>query len=387
VIKDPTEKSTQDELEDGIDAIVYAVWVSVAGLIASKLKQGQSITNVYTELPKDMQEITRIFQSARQQVDAKVKSAFESMATANDAWAAQFYKAANVEQVAIQADPLKKLILERGLKEAAAASDLVQTSVVAITDGVTTQTVESAYKAVLNTFTARMVQEAETGITAQKASTQVVSQLIQKVSGQKMCVVYQSGRTMELNAAVRMNVMDAYRNCLQDLRYKQGEEFGANGVEVSSHDPCAPDHVDFQGRQYTYAEWKTAEQGASGRLIGSGQNCTHVVWPVIVGVNVRSKTDAQLKAIKESSEEQITFKGVGGQELTKSRYECTQYQRQMERSIRKQETAAYLNQKAGNEQAAKALKAQAKSARATYKSISEQMGLKTRLERTKTYVL
>ena len=38
---------------------------------------------------------------------------------------------------------------------------------------------------------------------------------------------------------------------LLDIQQEVGERFGADGVEISAHYPCAEDHVDIQGRQFS----------------------------------------------------------------------------------------------------------------------------------------
>lgn len=64
-------------------------------------------------------------------------------------------------------------------------------------------------------------------------------------------VEYESSRTRTLGAAIEMNLKEATSQVYQGVQRRIGEEFGADGFEISAHWDCAPDHLYIQGRQYT----------------------------------------------------------------------------------------------------------------------------------------
>ena len=53
-------------------------------------------------------------------------------------------------------------------------------------------------------------------------------------------VDYATGYHRRMDSAVRMNVMEGVRTLNQTLLNQFGEEFGADGVEVSHHKNSAP---------------------------------------------------------------------------------------------------------------------------------------------------
>ena len=52
-----------------------------------------------------------------------------------------------------------------------------------------------------------------------------------------------SGLTRRLDSAVRQNVLDGVRAVNNDVLRQLGNEYGADGVEISAHALCATDHL------------------------------------------------------------------------------------------------------------------------------------------------
>ena len=78
-------------------------------------------------------------------------------------------------------------------------------------------------------------------------------------------VDYTSGRTRRLDSAVRMNILDGMRDMSNTLQKQFGEEYGADGIEISVHSNPAPDHADVQGHQFTNEEFKKFQQGLTAK--------------------------------------------------------------------------------------------------------------------------
>ena len=95
-------------------------------------------------------------------------------------------------------------------------------------------------------------------------------------------------------------------------------------------------------------------------------------------------TDDQLQEIIDRSNEEVTFDGLSGRPMTMSRYEATQYQRKVEAAIRRDNMASTLANDAG---ATTDAGRRAKELTGYYKSMSKDVGLTTRIERTKAYTL
>ena len=134
-------------------------------------------------------------------------------------------------------------------------------------------------------------------------------------------VVYDSGHTRRMDSAVRMNLLGGLRDLNNTITLRFGEEYGADGVEISVHENPAPDHADIQGRQFSLEEYDKLQageiaedkdgieyDGADKRAIGEW-NCYHKVFNIILGVSKPEYTDKQLNDIRESNLSGFEFEG------------------------------------------------------------------------------
>lgn len=169
-------------------------------------------------------------------------------------------------------------------------------------------------------------------------------------------VQYESGRTRRLDSAVRMNILDGIRQVNMETSRRFGEEYGADGIEISVHSAPAPDHADIQGRQFRKAEYAKLEAGLTaidvngnsysglGRRHIATHNCYHVEFNIVVGVSKPLYTDEQLEEIEQKNEEGFEFEGKHY-----TMYEGTQLQRQIELAVRKQKDTQILARASGDD--------------------------------------
>lgn len=172
-------------------------------------------------------------------------------------------------------------------------------------------------------------------------------------------VVYDSGRTRRLDSAVRMNVLDGIRDLHNEITQRFGEEYGADGVEISVHSNPAPDHADIQGRQFSNEEYDKLENGEIAKDINgieydghdkrqiSQYNCYHKIFNIVIGVSKPEYTDKELEEIKNTNEQGFDFEG-----RHYTMYEGTQLQRQLELAARKQKDIQILARTSGDEETA-----------------------------------
>lgn len=379
VYRDPADIEQQHKVEDEIEAATIALEVAVLAVIARRLGklQDASMVEVYAAMPSDMAEIRDIMDKGVRNIEQVAESVMSNMAAANDEWAARYYKARGVAQESAFTHSQMKRTLENnteGIKRKVSA--LCRSSVIRIGDGKTFTSIEEGYRRIVSTAATAMT----TGnLTIEQATAKTVSRLAKD----GLRVQYASDATRNLYTAVRTNVMDAYRVTMSDMREIQGREFQADGVEVTAHALCAPDHQEYQGKQYSNKEWERV-QFEPARPLVIGANCGHVVYPVILGVSSHAYSSKELRDLRNRSNERITVNGLSGEPITMTRYEASQYQRQIETSIRKGNEQSYLLKEAGQSTASldKAIKART----AQYKRISKEAGLTTRMERTRSYV-
>lgn len=188
-------------------------------------------------------------------------------------------------------------------------------------------------------------------------------------------VTYASGVTRRLDSAVRMNVLEGVRRVNNGIREKTGEEFGADGVEVSAHALCARDHIDIQGKQFSKKEFELRNEELRRHI--STCNCKHYTFPIILGISKPTYTDEELKQYKANSEKPVN---INGREMTK--YQATQAQRNMETAIRKEKDKYIFADTMGDTEMAEKIKANINQLQSQYNSISQQAGLSPKMDRT-----
>lgn len=173
--------------------------------------------------------------------------------------------------------------------------------------------------------------------------------------GHSGLVRYQSGRTRRLDSAVRMNILDGIRMLNQENSLRFGQEYNADGVEISVHSNPAPDHADIQGKQFNLEEFEKLENGDVGidykgnkydgadkRHIGE-LNCYHKTFNIVLGVSKPEYTDKQLKQINKDNQKGFEFEG-----RHYTNYEGTQLQRRIETEIRRQKDIRTLAKFSGD---------------------------------------
>ena len=173
-------------------------------------------------------------------------------------------------------------------------------------------------------------------------------------------VYYESGYSQRMDTAVKRNILDGIRQVSQGTRIITGEQFGADGVELTAHAFPAPDHAPFQGHQFTNDEWDKLQNNvafkdidgnkfpAQKRIIGQW-NCRHMAYPIIVGVTKPTYSDKDLKDILKRNEKGVTLSN--GKHLTG--YEVLQRQNEIALKVRKAKDGQIMARQAGDEELAK----------------------------------
>lgn len=188
-------------------------------------------------------------------------------------------------------------------------------------------------------------------------------------------VKYPTGVTRRFDTAARQNILDGVREINNDILRQLGNEYGADGVEISAHALCAEDHLPYQGKQFTNKEFDRI-QNSLDRPFGQW-NCKHTIYPIILGVSERANDDDTLEKYRANSSELIT---IGGK--TKSRYDWSQEQRKVETAVRTQKDIANLAKASGDDVARREAQAKINSLKEYYTRISDAAGLeadKTRM--------
>lgn len=204
-------------------------------------------------------------------------------------------------------------------------------------------------------------------------------------------VEYESGRNYRLDSIVRMHLKDSLRDLHNRNVELYGEDFDADGYEISVHGYPAEDHEDVQGRQFYKDEYEKLQETGIAKDVNnkerdirikgnfrpiSTMNCYHFIFPIIVGINKPEYTDKQLEDIKKQNRKGFDYEGKHY-----SMYEGTQLQRNIERNIREQKDIQILARASGDEELARSSQKKINLLSKKYKELSDISTLPTQKNR------
>ena len=333
------------------------------------IRMGQHLRDIGTLSPSDVnrmielkrmnyniEQIKREIAKAANVSLKDVEKVFEAVAESDMRFAEKVFAADHTPS--IKANPA----LERILKAQAritkqTLANLSQTTILA--DG---------YKNAVDVA----VQTVQMGITDYNSA---IRRAMKAAAGDGLRVKYpNSGLTRRLDSAVRMNVMDGIRAINQDVMRQVGNEFGADGVEISAHALCAEDHLPYQGKQMSNKEFDRL-QNRLDRPFGMW-NCRHTWHPILMGISQPAYTPEELADFKRNSRERIEIDGI-----IKSRYEWTQEQRRIETAIRQQKDIAVAAKASGDMVTRRECAAVIRALDKYYGKITDAAGLLAKPER------
>lgn len=204
--------------------------------------------------------------------------------------------------------------------------------------------------------------------------------------------------TRRLDSAMKMNMRDGLRQLHNETQMIFGEEFGADGIEISVHSNPADDHADVQGRRFTKEEYeklqtegyakdyeghyvdmrKYSKKGNMSFRPISQYNCYHYIFNVILGIDDPEYTDEQLEEINEENEKGFDFEGKHY-----TNYEGTQLQRRIETEIRKAKDNQILGKKSKNTQLIDESQQRITQLTSKYRQLNKASGLPDAISRAR----
>lgn len=183
-----------------------------------------------------------------------------------------------------------------------------------------------------------------------------------------------SGMTRRLDSAIRQNVLDGVRAINNDVLRQLGNEYGADGIEISAHALCATDHLPYQGLQFSNRDFEEL-QNSLGRPFGAW-NCKHTMFPIILGVSAPAHDADELRMYRENSAAEIEIDG-----RTMSRYEWSQEQRRIETAVRAQKDIAIAAKASGDDVARREAQSKINALQDHYEKVSNAAGLDMQRDR------
>lgn len=201
----------------------------------------------------------------------------------------------------------------------------------------------------LSEYLERSLDKAMLGITTgAKTYSQAIGEVIDEMTNSGVRTVdYASGKSDRIEVAARRAVMTGVAQMTKQVSDKNAEELGTDHWEVDWHMGARNtgtgylNHQSWQGKVYSTAEMRTI--CGEGEMLGfAGINCYHIKFPFLLGISKRKYTDEWLAEQNRKENEKKLYRG-----REYDTYGALQYQRRLERTMRKQKQDVELLKTAG----------------------------------------
>lgn len=194
-------------------------------------------------------------------------------------------------------------------------------------------------------------------------------------------VDYATGYSRRLDTAVRQNILWGVKECNQNTADLVGNEFGADGYEISYHSHPRPKHAEMGGKQYAKGKGRTVNgvyypSFSDVEHLLEEYNCLHFKFSILLGISVPAYDKSYLNKLKTDDNKTFEF---DGKEYTM--YEASQLQRKIETAIRSQKDRAIIAKAAVNDDMRREAQSKINALANKYAELSKVSGLPTKMER------
>lgn len=368
----------------------------IGELTPTKARQLENVLKYGGSFEKITKEIARI-------TNLNVKDIYEiyeKMAIKDQQFAKQFYNYRNIDYIPYNKNiPLKNEV--NALSRITANNFMNFSNTEALGYGIKNKKGKIIYKGLRDTYN-EIIDEGILSISQGKETfDQEMSRIIKSMGDSGLRVIYENGYTRRLDSSVRMQLNDGLRNLHNELQEIFGNEFGADGIEISVHTNPAPDHELVQGRQFStikedgISEWEKLQNGEiakdykgneysldhdgkNGYRPISTMNCYHYTFSIVLGISNPAHTDEELQKIRERNDKGFDYEGKHY-----SMYEGEQLQRKIELELRKAKDEQILARASDKREDAEIAQARINVLTAKYAELNKISGLPSKIERAK----
>lgn len=354
----------------------------------------------YDKIVKELAKITNLNEK-------EILEIFEKVAKKNLAFAQQFYEYRGMNYIPYE----KNIALQEQVRAIAKITQDTYRNLSNTLGFVKTKNGKKVFTPLAQAYQEAIDDSVTALIQGKEAFNSAMTKAVRELSASGIKTIeWESGYHRRLDSSVRMNLRGALRDFSMTLQQQFGEEFGADGVEISVHENPAPDHAEVQGHQFSINKYddngnliekgefeKLQENGVAKdykdkvidihRQLKNGDltddyrpigqlNCYHYIFNVVLGVSKPLYTDSKLKEINDKNEK--GFK-LDGKHYTN--YQGLQLQRKLETAIRKQKDRQIMAKASKDEE--EELLATQKLTYLTnkYFELCKKSGLKSKVER------
>ncbi|MBQ7800455.1 MAG: hypothetical protein IJ370_08165 [Oscillospiraceae bacterium] len=360
-----------DALPEEVVNVAEEINIEIAKVIAERIKaigeltpsDVKKLTNSLQFLGADLKKITKVISEYSERGQRATTNALKQAADASDEFAEVLYAARKMSARSWQNDLyLHKLVDAMAKQTGAQFSNLSQTLAYKINNQ--TISLRRMYTRAID----KAIYEVQSGTVDYHTA---MRKTVKELSSNMRFVHWESGHTRRLDSHVRQNLIDGVKQLQTQILDYHGDQFKSDGVELSAHAICAPDHLAVQGRQFSNDEFDKMQNGLDFEDVNGNEyqgfprpigqwNCRHVKFPIIIGISKPAHTDEELKAYAENSRE---------------KYSLTQQQRAMETKLRQLKTERLAASTAGDELEAKRIQKKINEQQAEYRQFSAKNNL------------
>lgn len=384
---------TPDEIEKlpkPLERTMTALELSIMAEIIERIKEVAQITpvtdwmlNRLTAIGKSKSRIKQLIGDAVKEADLQVDEIYKQAAQSGYIRNREIYQAAGRDYLPYKDNQWLKQVVEAVRNQT--KDSLRPMENITRTTGFNVP-MGSGKKAFtpLSEYLEQSLDKAMMGVTTgAKTYSQAIGDVIDEMTASGVRTVdYATGKSDRIEVAARRAVMTGVAQMTKQLSDKNAKELGTDHWEVDWHMGARNtgagyrNHQDWQGRVYSSTEMKYI--CGEGEMLGfAGINCYHVKYPFLMGISKRRYTDTWLAEQKRKENEKKTYHG-----REYDTYGALQYQRKLERTIRKQKQDIALLEKGKTDpDDITAAKCRLKRTNSTYAEFSKKMGLRQQRER------
>ncbi len=385
---------TPEELEKlpkPLERTMTALELSIMKEIVERVKEAARITpvidwylNRLTAIGESKARIKRMIGEAVEKAGLQVDDIYENAVNSDYVRNKEIYKAAGLDYRPYEENEWLQQVVEAARRQTQASlrpfENITQTTGFNVPMG------GRKVFTPLSEYLERSLDKAMLGITTgAKTYSQAIGDVVDEMTASGIRTVdYASGKSDRIEVAARRAVMTGVAQMTDKVNEKNAEVLGTDYWEVDWHMGARntgtgyKNHQSWQGHVYSSEEMRTV--CGLGEMLGfAGINCYHVRYPFIPGISKRRYTDEWLAEQNRKENEKKTYRGK-----EYDTYAALQYQRKLERTMRKQKQDITLLEKAGaDKEDITAAKCRLRLINQTYVDFSKQMGLRQQRERLK----
>ena len=380
---------TPEELEKlpkPLERTMTALELSVMSEIIQRIKEVSQVTPVIDWLlirmdavGKSRKEIKRLLQEGVESAGLDIEQIYDQAAQSDYIRNKAIYEAAGRDYLPYEENQWLQQVVEAVREQT--RDSLRPMENITQTTGFNVQMGGKKVFTPLSEYLERSLDKAMLGITTgTRTYSQAIGEVIDEMTASGIRTVdYASGKSDRIEVAARRAVMTGVAQMVDKVNEKNAKELGTDYWEVDWHMGARNtgtgylNHQSWQGKVYSSEEMRTV----CGLLGFAGINCYHIRFPFLPGISKRRYTDEWLEEQNRKENEKKLFNG-----REYDTYGALQYQRRLERTIRKQkQDVKLLEEVKADPDDITAAKSRLRLTNKTYVEFSKAMGIRHQRER------